>query len=328
MNSRDSHDTKIGPQNHTKANLSIALPQESGSMGYNWGPFSEFLANKNTPLSPPVVILSIPRSGSTWVGEVLGLSASSLYLREPITQTFIKTRDSGPSFFELDEDNLPKTYESSATNALAGFPLFPAQITQKPNQWALTKRKHKRVVIKEINPFMLDWLIKNFHPRIVYLIRHPVAVTDSFNRLGWNGIQQIEPRLRKESLAKYKDQSPHTDSFWAQHGALQAIILNEVTEKMKDYKDFRLVQYEHLCAEPVAVFKELYAFTELEWNDTVEQNIIKRSQPQTINTHNFSTQRNSAHETEKWRHEVDEDNIQQLKDAYLSFGPPFYNNNW
>lgn len=274
-------------------------------------------------MEPPVVILSMPRSGSSWVGEILGSSSSSLYLREPITQTHIKTRDSGPSFFEFNIDHLPDGYESAANYVFSGLPLFDRWITIYPKQWALSERSRKRIVIKEVNPFMLNWLIKNYKPRIIYLIRHPAATADSFNRLGYNG-KQIEVRFSEKTLKKYPNYPQYTNSFWSDHGAMQAMVINETIDQITNDKDFRLVQYEHLCENPVSVFKELYDFAELKWDSTIENQILNRSQPETVDTHDFSTQRNSTYEMGKWKSQLPQDAIDQVKNAWLSFDPPYY----
>ena len=166
----------------------------------NWGILSAFLAKRIKPKKPPVLILSMPRSGSSWVGEIMGLSPDSLYLREPITQTYLKTtHDGAPSFFEFDMAGLPEGYESSAKNVFSGLPLFDRRITIFPKQWALSKRSRKRIVVKEVNPFMLPWLTQNFRPRIIYLVRHPVATASSFKRIGWTG-EQFDFRLSLETL--------------------------------------------------------------------------------------------------------------------------------
>ena len=304
----------------------LLLPK-SPVLWANWGRFSEYLAKKIPPQKPPVVVLSMPRSGSSWVGEILGLSPNSLYLREPITQTFLRTRETGPSFFEIHEYKLPSTYEQSAAHVFLGLPLFNRWITKYPQQWGLLKRKHKHIVIKEVNPFILDWLVKNFQPRIVYLIRHPAAVASSFNQLGYNG-KQLESRFSKETLERYKNCMQYTHSFWAEHGAMQAIILKEIINQAKEYDNFRLVQYEHLCQNPVSVFKDLYNFAELKWNHQVESRILDRSRPQVVNSHDFSTQRNSAYEMNKWKHTISMDDMTELKEAYLAFAPPYYTSDW
>lgn len=308
--------------------LSHLILPKSPVLWANWGPVSQWLAHRIRPQSPPVVILSLARSGSSWVGDILGTSLTAMYLREPINLACLKEHPTKPSDFEFDMGQPPAIYESSAKNIFSGLPLFNSSITLKPKQWSLLKRKHRRVVIKEVNPFMLGWLIKTYQPRIIYLLRHPVAVTYSFERMGWTG-NKFESRLTKETLSR---KVPHykqfTDSFWSEHGAFQGYLNCEIMEQAKAYKDFRVVKYEDLCADPLNEFKKLYEFAQLEWDRTVEEKIKERTQPAKTDDHAFSTQRNSAYEMEKWKHAVPEDKIQQLKEAYLSFDVPFYRDNW
>ena len=51
-----------------------------------WGRFpglTGMLARALSPAEPPVLVVSLPRSGSSWVGEVLGAAPDAMYLREP-----------------------------------------------------------------------------------------------------------------------------------------------------------------------------------------------------------------------------------------------------
>lgn len=295
----------------------------------NFGPASRFLATHIPPQSPPVVILSMPRSGSSWVGEIMGLSPGSLYLREPITQTYLNQSPQGsPSFFEFDGAAPPKAYQTSAKNVFSGLPRFNHWITIFPKQWALSQRRHKRIITKEVNPFMLPWLIKNYRPRIIYLLRHPVATASSFKRMGWAG-EQFEFRLSAETL---KQKIPHypqfTHSFWAEHGAFQAFLLQETLKHAEGYDDFKLVKYKDICANPLTVFKDLYGFSGLEWNETVERKIRRHLHPEQINTDPYSIYRDTAHEVKKWKKQVPEEKIVDVKNAWLSFDLPYYRNDW
>ena len=269
-----------------------------------------------------------------------------MYLYEPITKTYLRkiksrpglfekaenqyrySRDE-PSFFEFSQDELPYTYEASANNAFSGIPFFhKRKVIFGPQQWCLSARRSKRVIVKEISPFMLDWFIKEFRPRIIYLIRHPAAVACSFQRLGWTG-KQFESRLLRTTLdKKLPHYSKFTHSFWAEQGAFNAFILKEVLQQAKGYKDFRVVQYEDLCADPMNAFRELYEYAKLEWDKEVEQEIKKRTEGEKVDSDPFGVQRKTVDEMDKWKNEVPAEKIDQLKAAYLSFDLPYYRDNW
>ena len=102
-----------------------AFLKRSPVLWANMGKVSQILAHAFSTVSPPILILSIPRSGSSWVGKILGLSSTSLYLREPITQTYLShEKVNALSVFEVTHRNLPSTYRASSAAAFIGLPIF------------------------------------------------------------------------------------------------------------------------------------------------------------------------------------------------------------
>jgi hypothetical protein len=93
--------------------------------------------------------------------------------------------------FYVDPDDPPAAYAASARAAFSGLPSFalpaerPTRIVRHPGQWSLRQRRQRRLVIKEINPFACEWLLKTYSPRVIYLVRHPAAVALSNARLGF-----------------------------------------------------------------------------------------------------------------------------------------------
>jgi hypothetical protein len=291
----------------------------------NLGPVSRLLAHLVPTLSPTILVLSTPRSGSSWVGHILGISNSTLYLREPITQTYLTYREgNGPSWFEVTSDRFPMIYKSSADAAFAGLPVFPPSIVKSPEKWSLFDRVHKRLVIKEVNPLAIEWFINNYEPRIIYLIRHPAAVANSVFGLRWTG-NLFEKRFSAETLTSMDvDYRKFKYSFWAEFGALQSIVLQLSLQALKG-KDYRIVKYEDLCTNPLDIFRELYYFASLDWSSEVEKQIMAHSTFNGSNTTGtYDVYRNSQAMIDKWKTEMSEETINTLKKAYLYYDPPHY----
>ena len=94
---------------------------------------------------------------------------------------------------------------------------------------------------------------------------------------------------------------------------------------MRGYPDHRVVVYEDLCADPVERFRELYDYASLDWSGEVEAQIMARSSAQgACVTKQFGVHRKSEEMAGKWRGEVPPEGLELLRDAYLSFDPPFY----
>ncbi|WP_169853135.1 sulfotransferase [Anaerohalosphaera lusitana] len=273
------------------------------------------------------MILSLPRSGSSWVGEILGGAGDALYLREPLTQTYLRSGgEKKLSFFEFDGP--PWEYEKAADLSFRAIPQFSKGIVRFPEQWGLNCRTRKKTVIKEVNPFVLPWLMQKYQPRIIYLVRHPASTAHSFHKMGWDGRNQFERRFLDRSLAEINDYQRWAGSFWSAHAAVQSVVLKRVLEQAKGYESFKLVQYENLCKDPINEFRSLYDFAGLKWDEAAEDLVVKKTQPSQVDKHSFSTQRNSAVEAEKWRKLVSADKLELIKEAWLWYDPPLYRDEW
>jgi hypothetical protein len=286
---------------------------------------SRLLARAIRPQRPALLIVSLPRSGSSWVGHILGLSSSALYLREPINVSYLASgQGTGASCYEVDPHHVLPIYRSSADAAFAGLPAFQPPVVRFAHQWPLVGRREKRVVIKEVNPLAVEWIARNYRPRIIYLIRHPAAVARSWYSLGWtvDHLYRVFSAATLDSLDL--DLDDLRSSFWREHGALQALVLRECLNAL-NYTEHRVVRYEDLCIRPVELFRELFRFGQLDWSDQVEAQIIAQSKSQrVVPVGQPGVFRNSRARINRWKTHVSRQDLGLIKESYLSFDPPYY----
>ena len=165
------------------------------------------------------MILSMPRSGSSWIVKLVGQADNALYLREPFTCWY---HDAGHTntMFEVHSDaQAPEPYRRAAQYAFEGYPAFRQQIAQFPEQWTPFGVANKQVVIKEVNPLALGWYLQHGPVALIFLIRHPVATTKSFLRLGWWSGDQPEDwaefgrRILEQWTPTYEQMQYHASSL-------------------------------------------------------------------------------------------------------------------
>lgn len=292
----------------------------------NFGPASRMIAAATAPSRRPVLIISHPRSGSTWVGGTLGYADDALYLKEPLTQTRLRSQ-SGTVTFELANGDPPRAYLAPAEAVDIALPAFPPNIVPFPGQWRLRRRSSKRLVLKEVNPLALDWFARRWNPKIIYLIRHPAGVAASFVARGWRVKPDgFERRFRSERFASGEIMlERHVGSPWSALGAVQALVLKLTLEQLHRHADRLVVCYEDLCDNPLAAFRQLYDFAELQWTDQVEDKIRRESNGRAVDrAQPFSTTRNSRLMTDAWKGDLAPDEIAAVRDGYLSYEPDFY----
>jgi len=262
------------------------------------------LAKLLTTMTPSVLVLSMPRSDSSWLGSILGNTHASLYLREPLTQGSKVYGSPQVTVFEVDPEHPPVAYQKCADWAFAGYPHFPGNIVPYRCQWRLSDRRQKRVVIKEVNPLALHWLLNTYRPLVIYLIRHPAAVALSYFRMGWRAL------LGEED--------------WSAHGQFQARVHRYALDRLASYKDHCIVSYEHLCMEPSEVLGNLVRFADLPWNDDVWEyaNLTMSGQPESQDP--YSVTRNSQMMVDAWRQEITEAQFSSLELGYRQWQLPLY----
>ncbi|MEI8649062.1 hypothetical protein P4S73_16155 [Paraglaciecola sp. Hal342] len=72
---------------------------------------------------PSILLLSYPRSGSSWAGKVLATSKQLAYLREPVTQPYLKRFGGEQAVFKAEECHQDiSIYKKLADDAFAGLP--------------------------------------------------------------------------------------------------------------------------------------------------------------------------------------------------------------
>lgn len=194
-----------------------------------------------------VLLTSLPRSGSSWAGWVLGQAENVSYAREPITQGLLA----------LDVD--PFSVRTATT------PLFfdlVAKLAERPD----------RMVIKEVNPLLARPIADSLDATVILLERHPVAVCRSHIELGWiwgpgTVISDRFPESpERDVLASIEGGSP---SFWLWHGAYQAAVAKTVRAMCDE--SLVIVRYEDLVANPKREFRRLAERVSLSWNGAVPQ---------------------------------------------------------
>lgn len=238
---------------------------------------------------PAVVLMSLPRSGSTWAGTILGTSPAAAYLNEPINWSY-RPSQSKSTIFDVDPDAPPRSYHDAGQNAFLGWPHFGPSVVRDPWQWRVTARSSKRVVIKEVNPLAMRWMIKRFSPKIVILLRHPAGVAASFHRLNW--------------MASLNRFSPGDGDIWFRLGDFQGRVLARTQEQIMDYPDVDVVHYEDLCRDPVERFRSLFDLAGLEWSVQTEQAIRRSAMLVRDGASPGALIRDSRTQADRWRKDL------------------------
>lgn len=271
-----------------------------------------------------ITIFGAPRSGSTWLAELLSSCPEHLQIFEPLhpenvrqVKQVIPTRNHYISAEQPWDD---------------GKKLFTKILTGKLlNPWILSQAKllkifqSKRLVIKFVRAnLMLDWFTQNLNvlPPVL-IVRHPCAVIASQLKKGWppSKIQLLNhPYLEQYPSIKSKCLGLSTSEELA--ALAWCLRYHAPLSASKPYK-FILVTYEELVLNGDLVLKNIFKKLQLTYSDQIARQLIKPS--------DTSTEKEKINQRDhiltSWQQTLTADQIDNILSVVNIFNMAFYNKN-
>lgn len=173
----------------------------------------------------PILVTGIPRSGTTFIGQLLSLSNEVIYFQEPF-RTGIKANNENGVFdywfqyIDMADDNM-KTEFVNYIKKIAKLNISDIRRLKQNNFKQIANNvvhvlkkvdlRKKRILLKDpIAFFSAEWLYKQFEGlKVIVTQRNPVDFVSSFVKLGWDiGFDHIENQelLMSKIPEEYKEQ--------------------------------------------------------------------------------------------------------------------------
>lgn len=213
-----------------------------------WSVRSRALVDRSDDERDCVVLLGSPRSGTTWLAEVIDRHHDHRLIFEPFRPGEVPELAGFADGQYLRPDERDPRFLEPVRDLLRG---------RIRNSWAdhLNKvRVAERRVIKEIRGNLLaPWVVTQFPSvPVVLLIRHPLAVAVSRRQLGWK--EHLDTHLRQSDLVEghlgeVVEHLRDLDDPWRRTIA-QWAIENIVPLRMTTPDTLCVVSYEQLILDP------------------------------------------------------------------------------
>lgn len=252
---------------------------------------SETLAKIYPFKKPAILLLSHPRSGSSWIGKILSFSPDIAYLREPITQALLQKLNYKKIIINPSNSDFKKDYKYFADQAFAGIPTTPPVINNLPDFFHRS-RSGKHLFIKEVNPLAASFFSRHYSPKILILLRHPAGIVDSFMRMGW-----LHDNFEDFSYCYAKRMTKAVQG--SQRVSCKILI------------------YEDIAKNPREEFSKLFNFIGVgkpaEFSKIIDEyckQIDDKWKP-------YHTKRSSDHEVDKWKRNLNKEIIEAVKKGYF-----------
>jgi len=247
---------------------------------------------------PPILVTGAHRSGTTWVGKVLGLHPGVVYVHEPFNMDY-PPRDfpyrvphwyfhvpSAPREREvwrayrhlLRATASPIRHGLWAARRSPPGPLRPLRFLKHA---ALGLLRPRRVLIKD--PMALlsaGWVHERFGASVVCTIRNPCAFAGSLKKWNWTfdfrhlaeqpeAVRTFFPEYESQ-IAEYARQQP---DIVDQACLLWNVLHRAVLHHRRRWPGWMFVRYEDLAREPEARFRQVFDHLGLNFDDRIREGL-------------------------------------------------------
>lgn len=240
----------------------------------------------------PILVTGAPRSGSTWVGNVLSLDSRSGYVHEPFNRnctagrcradfrhgfTYVTRANEAPYLAPL-KDTLAWKYSLMAELREIRTPRDFARMARDLAYYQTMRQRGARMIVKD--PMALlsaDWLADRFGARVVVVIRRPEGFVASLRAAGWErfhfSIFRDQPALMAERLAPFAAEieaaAREMPDGIAAGTLLWRILHHHIALLRREHPDWIFVRHEDLSKNPEPGFRALFAALGLDFSATV-----------------------------------------------------------
>lgn len=203
-----------------------------------------------------LALFSVPRSGSSWLGEILNSSPKTVYKFQPnFAYSFESELKEGSSFQEIEE------FYKKLLICEDKFVNGELSISGKIKESRLEKNKPTTLLFKETHFLNITGnLLKNSDTKIIGLVRSPLAVINSWLSIPkefnpeWNIVEQWR-------TASQKNQNKNSHFFGYNKWKEVCFMFLELQKKYPD--QFYLINYDDLIKEPKLEVQKMFEFCQL-----------------------------------------------------------------
>jgi len=274
---------------------------------------------------PPIYVVGLPRTGTSWIASVLNTAQGIKYFYEPFNCTNVPGAAQYCMRYPYEDDSAFARY---SRDAFAGRTNGRYVTTKLSWRYRRFRWWPGRVMVKDVCSCMaLESIHQHISPITVIVMRHPCAVAASWFRLKYDidmYIQRLlnQPKLLHDYLKPFEHFLKNASNYWQKMGAFWGATYTVMLQQQKIHPDWIVVQHEALCRDPVGQYRELFNKLNLHWTKMTDE-LLNISTTQ--DSHKpYLPHRVSSREPDKWKRELDPKQIEQVQQSVVPFGFPYY----
>ncbi|HYH51438.1 MAG TPA: sulfotransferase [Acidimicrobiia bacterium] len=296
----------------------------------------------------PILILGPPRSGTTWVEQILGAAAHANVIHEPDNETcdpfalrakralgrfpILGPGDLAPSeYVELWERALMgRNRRASARWLVARAVLgtadadlgavFDRRAPQFPARMRVVSAlavpptappQKKRVLVKSVHASLAaEWIAARWNPQVVVVLRHPLNIIASHVALRWRDSGLATHPLLPGALSRIPGVPPlAADASPLSRLTWQiGLFIAALEAAILRNPHWLVVRHDELCADPPQRFPALCEALGLPWTERAAALLAASNRP----GNGLATRRVAAEQAQRWRRQLDGQQLDEV----------------
>jgi len=301
----------------------------------------------------PLLVTGAHRSGTTWVGRMLGADSQIAFISEPLNVLHrpgvlrakvnhwyqyicgANENDFLPAFEELLDFRYHLWGEIKSIRSLKDFLRMGRDFAIFYNG---LMRGQNMLIKDPFAVFSTPWFAKRLNFKVVVTVRHPAAFVSSLKRLGWNfDFNDLldQPLLMRDHLESYRArmQSIEVDDLVGQASLLWTMIYRSVHATRELNPDLLAVRHEDLSRDPITGFRDLYSSLGLDFTSRVEKKILNSTSSENPTEASrkkaHSVKLDSRANVENWKKRLSDEEIKRIREMTEETAQLFYPDvNW
>lgn len=300
-----------------------------------------------------VLVLGLPRGGTTWIGESLGHAAGAVYVHEPdgVHDPFAyraRVRDGIDHYAIVPPERAAPEYERLWRGAFSGGATggvrdrvaraaFSGVSTSERQRARASGKLGARlrlavaaavprrgrpaldaVVVKSVNAALAaDWIADRFAPQVVVVQRDLRNVIASWLAIGFG-----EPRpavydaFRAELEQRFGVVVPSVEDPTSRIATLCATMTLALADSSRRHPDWHVISHDAACAAPAATLERAARNLGLQWTAEADDFVRRSDRAGT----GYSTNRLAADLPDQWKARLDGEQVARI-DALLDLIP-------
>lgn len=302
-----------------------------------------------------VLVVSMPRAGTTWVGQTLGRTDGACYVGEPDNERkepyalfakknlsrfpALSSKDDAPELAQLwdmafEGRVFGKRYRELAARSLLRT-TTPAEVNRAscgPNRHSSMRlrlvgalacppsraQNASSVVVKSVYaPLCLEWLHCRYHPKVLVVLRHPLNMISSWLSLGYrDSMLDEDEAVRSRFIEPLGLPLPDRDASPLARIAWEVGLMNSVLENAFTlHSDWSIATHERLCEDPAGEFERFAELLGLQWGGAARRFVEESNRPGS----GYAPQRIASEQPQRWRSRLRDEQVSEIASVLRGF---------